>query len=81
MTLSVAGESFTARMTYDEVGRAKALEYPQALGALPFGVTYEHDNHGHRIGVRDTYANGAYWQLTDVDQSWPVQGRAYLAMA
>ncbi|MBK9266156.1 MAG: hypothetical protein IPM54_41010 [Polyangiaceae bacterium] len=48
--------------------------------ALPFGVTYEHDNHGHRIGVRDTYTNRAYWQLTDVDQAGRYKGEL-LAMA
>ncbi|MBK9261599.1 MAG: RHS repeat-associated core domain-containing protein [Polyangiaceae bacterium] len=77
MTLSVAGESFTARMTYDDVGRPKALQYPQPLGALPFGVTYEHDKHGHRIGVRDTYTNDAYWQLTDVDQAGRYKGELF----
>ena len=69
MTLSVGSESFAAKMTYDDVGRAKSLEYPWPLGEQPFGVTYDYDAHGHRVGVRDTYTNSAYWQLTDVDQA------------
>ncbi|MBK9261265.1 MAG: RHS repeat-associated core domain-containing protein [Polyangiaceae bacterium] len=76
-TLSVAGESFTARMTYDDMGRVASVDYPQPLGELPFGVTYEHDNHGHRIGVRDTYTNDAYWQLTDVDQAGRYKGEMF----
>ncbi|MBK9260810.1 MAG: type IV secretion protein Rhs, partial [Polyangiaceae bacterium] len=77
MTLSVAGESFTAQMTYDDLGRPKSLEYPWPLGEEPFGVTYEYDKRGHRLSVRDTYTNVAYWQLTTVDDAGRYKGEAF----
>jgi RHS repeat-associated protein len=77
MTLGVNGELFTARWHYDNVGRVTSMDYPQPIGAEPFGLTYDHDDHGHRIGVRDKQTNAPYWRLMDVDDAGRYREEAF----
>jgi len=69
MAQTVEGESFAARQWYDDVGRVKAVDYPQPLGAEPFGVMYERDEHGFVVGVREKNANELFWTLEEVDEA------------
>ncbi len=71
--LSVVGESFAAKMGYDELGRVKSVDYPQPLGELPFGVMYEYDEHGFVIGVHEKNSLEEFWTLQEVDNAGRMQ--------
>jgi YD repeat-containing protein len=73
MIQTVAGESFAARRQYDDVGRVKSMDYPQPLGEEPFGVMYEHDEHGFVVGVREKNTQEAFWTLSDVDDAGRIE--------
>ncbi|HRI71351.1 MAG TPA: RHS repeat-associated core domain-containing protein, partial [Polyangium sp.] len=73
MTQTVGGDSFAARQGYDDLGRVKSVDYPQPLGEEPFGVTYERDEHGFVIGVREKNTNESFWALTEVDDAGRIQ--------
>ncbi len=67
--LGVNDNVFATRLGYNDVGDVKEIDYPQPLGQEPFGVTYDYDAHGFRIGVRDKATQDAFWQLKDVDDA------------
>ena len=67
--LGVNDNQFAALLSYNDVGAVKAVDYPQPLGQDTFGVTYDYDAHGYRIGVRDKATSDPYWQLTNVDDA------------
>lgn len=69
MAQTVEGSSFAVRQTYDNVGRAKSIDYPLPLGEEPFGVMYDFDEHGFIIGVREKNTNDSFWSLKDVDDT------------
>jgi len=73
MTQTVSGESFASRRWYDEVGQVKSIDYPQPLGQEPFGVMYEHDEHGFVIGIREKSTNKSFWTLKEVDDAGRIQ--------
>ena len=66
MAQTVEGGSFAARQQYDDVGRVRFVDFPQPLGEEPFGVTYEHDEHGFVIGVREKNTQTEFWSLKEV---------------
>jgi YD repeat-containing protein len=69
MAQTVEGGSFAARQSYDNFGRVKSIDYPQPLGVEPFGVMYEHDEHGFVIGVRGKNTSESFWTLKEVDDA------------
>lgn len=69
MAQTVEGVSFAARQSYDDVGRVRSIDYPHALGVEPFGVMYEHDEHGFVIGVQEKNTNESFWTLKEVDDA------------
>ncbi|HMY21439.1 MAG TPA: RHS repeat-associated core domain-containing protein, partial [Polyangium sp.] len=77
MGQTVEGESFAARQWYDDVGRVKAIDYPQPLGIEPFGVAYEHDEHGFVIGVREKNTDELFWTLAEVDDAGRIQKETF----
>ncbi len=71
--LAVVGESFVVSLGYDDVGHVESVDYPQPLGQEPFGVMYEHDEHGFVVGVRDKATSESFWDLREVDDAGRIQ--------
>ncbi|MFS8066644.1 MAG: RHS repeat domain-containing protein, partial [Byssovorax sp.] len=79
LILDVAGQgdSLTARLGYDALGRVGTITYPTPAGAAPFVVARDHDAHGHVLTVRDGATNAPYWRLTDVDDAGRVRQEVF----
>lgn len=77
LTLGVNGDAFAVHFAYDELGRIDSIEYPQPLGMAPFGIAYDYDAHGYRVGVRDKETSKAFWELKEVDNAGRIRNEQF----
>ncbi|WP_437904017.1 RHS repeat-associated core domain-containing protein [Sorangium sp. So ce327] len=71
VTQTVAGESLSSRVEYDEFGRSSRTRYPASAGS-ELVVGHDYDDRGNLVSVFDDDTGEPFWELQEADQGYRI---------
>jgi RHS repeat-associated protein len=67
LTFADTGESFSATLSYDTLGRVSTVAYPSPPGVDPLTTRRVYDGFGNVVEVRDDTTQARYWSVAQLD--------------